>query len=275
MKCLSLKVFCSTLLVAAAVVAQTTTVRVSPDCLFTGTVTGSGSTVVTANGNGDNRSIGCSSWVVVWEITGGGSPTTTVQSAVTSGGLPVSWQTFAGTVLVGSNPSTATVGTVALIGYVPWIRVTVANGGTLNVRMFGYRNSSGGGGGGGGGSVSVSNFPNPQNVLVTNVCEGTSVTSLPVTFTALNGAQILRAAALNQRIYVCGFQAAWDNAADVKLIQGSGVGCATGSGDLTGFFKNLVNASIAGVLQTAQTSGLCLVSSGSITGGGVLRYVQQ
>jgi hypothetical protein len=271
MKCLNLILFCS-LFCSAAALAQSSAVRITPDCLFTGSLSAPGSTVVSLNGNGDNRSTGCSSWVVTWEIVGPSLNTVTIQSAVTTGGAPSGWGNFAGTVVSGANPSVAvTVGTVQLAGFVPWLRVTFAGGGSLSVRMFGWRDPVGGGSGGG--AVTVSNFPNPQNVLVVNDCAGT-VSQVAVSFAALVGAQTVVAAALGSRVTICGLQLAWDNSINFKLIQGSGVACGTGTGDLTGLFQNIVNLSTGSGVRTAISSGLCIFTSAAATGGGVLTYVQ-
>jgi hypothetical protein len=280
MKFLNLNLFYSALF-AWTMAAQTSTVKVSPDCLFTGTVSGSGVTVVAANGNGDNRSIGCSSWVVVWEVTGGGSPTVTIQSAVTVGGSPVSWVTFAGTVLVGANPSTATVGTVALSGFVPWVRVQLANGGTLSVRMFGYRNTASGSGGGGGGNVTVNNFPNPQNTAP-NVAYGLPACSLApsrqsVSISGTGALQIVGSSGTTS-IKLCKVQLAANTATTIQFLQGTGVNCGTGTGAIFGGagLPNVTNVALdydGGMILSAGQA-FCISSTVAAAISGVVTYVQ-
>lgn len=138
-----------------------------PDCVkfFAFTADGSGSQTQAVF---DNRSVGCTTWTVVYQATGTGSITgLTFQSA---GGAATagSYGTYAGTVLTGSaNPMTSSTGQVAYFANetvaTPWLRVSLAEGsfvGVLNGVYYGYRTgyqgdaTSGGGGGGGGGGCS-------------------------------------------------------------------------------------------------------------------------
>lgn len=273
MKFLNLNRFCSLLLaVASCAIAQTSNVKVTPDCLFTGSVSGSGSSSVTAGGNGDNRSLGCNFWVVVWEVTGGGSPTVTVQSATTASGVPVSWGTFAGTVTTGANPSTDAVGTTVLTGYVPWIRTTLASGGTMTVRMFGYRypgSSAGGGGGGGGGSVTVTNIGyglpacslSPSRAVVSIAGTGSTIVIPP------SGSTVIK---------LCKVQILGNAATTLQFFQGTGVGCATGTGPLTGAMPNVTGVvfDYDGGMILAAGQAFCVSSSVAAALGGVVTYVQ-
>lgn len=241
---------------------QTTNTKVTPDCLFTGSVSTSGNSTVTANGNGDNRSVGCNFWVVVWEITGGGSPTVTVQSAITSSGQPTSWGAFNGTVVSGSNPSTDTVGTVVLSGYVPWIRVNLASGGTLSVRMFGYRypgSSAGGGGGGGGGGTTC----NLQSV---------------VSATASGNTQIV-AASTGQTVKICHLSVGLETPVNVRLVRGTGANCATSTVALTGFYYGVAGLAFDRDPNpiTAGTTGaaVCLGLSSASNVGGLVIYAYE
>lgn len=87
----------------------------------------------------DNRNTACTSWVMT--ITSGGfsGETVTLQSSPDN----ITWSTFVGTTVSGSNPSTATTfATYLVTGYVPYARIDISGlsgAGTINLALNCWR----------------------------------------------------------------------------------------------------------------------------------------
>src|SRR6185369_5318321 len=123
---------------------------------FTFTTTGS---FFPSSAGFDNRQMGCVNWNITYSNFNFSAVSLVVQSApMGSNTTAGSFVTFAGTVVTGINPNTATTqAQTTFTGYYPWIRVTATLTGTG--RLTGYLigtqalSASGGSGGGGGGGL--------------------------------------------------------------------------------------------------------------------------
>ena len=96
---------------------------------------------------GDNRTTGCSYWVLTYQITGFTGVSIEFDSAV-GGSAPGTFGTFSGTTVSGSNPSTSVVCatvtncTFVASGAVGWYRVklgSVTGSGTIQGTLQGYK----------------------------------------------------------------------------------------------------------------------------------------
>jgi len=125
---------------------------INPDCIIIFTFTAAGQTSPTSpNAGFDNRSTGCTTWVVNYTNSGFSALSVALQSAANSGGTPGSYSNgfpVQQTVLAGNNPMTnLTAGFVQVIGYNAWVRVTLASKtgtGVINGAAYGYRIPSAG-----------------------------------------------------------------------------------------------------------------------------------
>jgi hypothetical protein len=114
------------------------TVTVTPDCIVSFSFTTATTGVAI-----DNRYKGCTSWTLSYASQGFTVVSLVVQSAPDAGGVPGTWVTFAGSIVTGINPNTATTqNSTVFSGYEPWVRanLTTATGtGTLVGALYGYR----------------------------------------------------------------------------------------------------------------------------------------
>ena len=127
---------------AAGLLAQNQPVNPQPDCLvnFFTIVAG------TTNFRLDNRFLVCDTWVLSYENFGFAPVTITFQSAPDNNSAPGAFVNFAGSLISGINPNTATTqARSTFTGYFPWINasVTVAGAGILNGTFYGYRSTPG------------------------------------------------------------------------------------------------------------------------------------
>lgn len=239
-------------------------VQVVPDCLLSFTFTAAGSLPATAtpNSTGDNRSIGCDAWTLVYQSSGFSALTLTFQSAagaVTAG----TFGTFTGTVSTGINPNTSIVGALSgFTGYVGWYRVTLGGltgSGTVRGVLYGYRTGSGGSGGGGGGGGGSTGCVNQNAFTVTATTD-----------------VVMQTAVTGKKINVCTIIASWDNTANVTVQQGTGSVCGTSTVALSGPLGNLLGLAFdlawGPLNETVAARDICLHFSASVTGGGFIIY---
>jgi hypothetical protein len=247
---------------------QTGNVVVQPDCVQNFTFTANGSTTAY-----NAISSACLNWNMSYESTGFSALSLVVETAPNNGGVPGSWTTF--TAASGSNPNTTTTSASSTFaGFFPFIRITLSSStgtGTIKGTLYGYKNGSGGGSGGGGGSSTITNFTtcnNGSNTLVRSA----------FTFTASGNTQIV-AASGSTTVTVCGIYATTDAATFLKLTQGTGANCGTGTTDLTsyptGTSYNELGFVIDFPLPATASNAVCISSAAVVNGGGVALFVRQ
>lgn len=256
--------------------AQNTNVQINPQCVL--------SFQLSANGNSssfDNRYWGCDNWAVSWE-TFGASPASslTFQQAPSNaaGASAGTFTTFSGTPLTGANPSTATLGSVTIQGYSPWVRVNVAGlSGTARGMILGCRlpcSLSSGSGGGGSSSVTVTNFPNIGYGLP--AC--TSAPSRATISIAGTGSTEIIAASGSTSIKICKIQLAGNAATTLQFSQGTGTNCGTGTSNIFGGsgLPNVTNVAFDydGGMILSASQAFCVSSSVASAISGVVTYVQ-
>lgn len=156
---------------------------VPPDCVrfFAFTADGAGTQ---SSGALDNRSVGCTSWVVWYQATGAGAITNLEFQAAPGASVVGAFVAYPGTVDTGINPNTSSTGAVSYFHnaavVTPWVRVLLTEGtyvGPLNGVFYGWRNrgqDSGAGPGGGGAGC-----PDPCTVIGPDA-PGAAPTEAPV-----------------------------------------------------------------------------------------------
>lgn len=98
----------------------------------------------------NNRSQGCDGWEMMTSVEGLSAISIRLEDSANTytvtGGSPTQWIAFEGTVVIGTNPSTAlTSSTYLATGYYPWIRVNVASSagtGSVDVILYGWKATS-------------------------------------------------------------------------------------------------------------------------------------
>jgi hypothetical protein len=253
-------------------------VTVNPDCVFNFSGNATGATT-----SFDNRTSRCAYWRLTWEVYGAGAAVSgTFQDAPSNnaGTAAGTFVTFAGTTQSGSNPSTAVNSTGTYSGFYPWVRVNFTSlTGSYRGTLLGWKEPSATSSGGGGGvashvivdsgNINVDNFP------AALACATDATSTLAVSFTTLSGSQQLVAASGSTRIYVCSILVTSDTTVNLKLVTGTGSNCGTGTADLTGPFTSVIGFGYGNQFRTAASQALCLNTSASASGGGLLVYVQQ
>lgn len=265
--------------------AQSSPVRIVADCVLSFNVTATGNSSVF-----DNRFTGCDNWQVYWE-TYGATPAATItfQQAPSdsSGSSNGTWATFSGTPQLGSNPSTATVGTILVQNFQPWVRVNVAGlTGTVRGAILGCKLPCSLPGGSGGGVTSDVNIvssipldvvltsPNPVPVTQSQVCTSWA----RINFSGTANAEIIPASGALTPI-ICSIVVSSDTATTIGLARGTGTNCGTGTTTMTTFPSvlgiGLDPQSNNSTFGAAASAAVCLNSSVSAAIGGVVFYRYQ
>lgn len=235
----------------AALLAQapSQSVKAAPDCVLGFTF----STSLTS-GSLDNRYKACNTWTVSYLSNGWSTVDLTVQSAPDSSGSPGSWVSFAGTIVSGVNPtSSPTYGSAAFTGFVPWVRVTASVtglSGTVTGVLLGWASR-------------------PSPVLTSTGC----VNQAAITLTGSGDTEIIAAVA-GRAVRVCELYLAAASAEDVKLTQGTGTNCGTGTADITGLFRQITTLALPSPNGIRGGSGkaICINQSGAVNSGGLVIY---
>jgi hypothetical protein len=131
--------FC--LLFSAGEVAQAqSSTRVAPDCAIAFSFTAAARVPAAGFPNGSAAEPGCVTWTLVYYSTGFSALSLRLDSAPDSTGVAGTWVTFAGTLLSGINPNTATTQAFTTIfGYNPWVSVNLTSKtGTGTIRGVAY-----------------------------------------------------------------------------------------------------------------------------------------
>ena len=234
-----------------------------PDCNFYLNTTTAGAST---SASFDNRQKGCKYWTVTYSVNGFGPVSVQLNSAPDNSGVPGAFVAFAGTVVAGLNPSTATTqGTAQFAGYYPWIQIAYAltGAGSLTGRVYGWREPPPAGST----TATISG-----NVPIVTICNLSAVFNL----SGLGSTQIV-ALSGTKSTYICHISLATVAGEDIKLVYGTGVNCAAGPTDLTGLYKgvNSMALDLFGALVAPAGQAVCLNQSVAQATGGVVVYVQQ
>lgn len=101
------------------------------------------------------------------------------------------------------------------------------------------------------------------------------VTSAAITLTGSGNTQIIAAPGAGQ-LRICHISLGFASAVGVKLTNGTGANCGTGTADVTGVYQNITGLAldfVAGPLLVPTTNALCVNLSAAVNGGGVVSYV--
>lgn len=100
--------------------------------------------------------------------------------------------------------------------------------------------------------------------------------SAPITFTAASGSLQIVAASGSTIIRICHVSISTSVATNITLQYGTGSNCGSGTNPLTGAYNNVTSIALDlfGTLRTPASQALCIVSSASVTAGGVVTYAQ-
>lgn len=224
-------------------------VKSAPDCVLAFAFTGVSVTSQTL----DNRTKACSTWTVAYLSNGWATVSLTLQSAPDSSGSPGVWAAFAGPVVSGANPLTSvTYGNSTLSGYVPWLRVVASVTGitgTINGVVMGWAT--------------------PRPIVTSTGCS----TQSAITLTGAGDTEIIAATA-GRTVRICELYLAAASAEDVKLTQGTGTNCGTGTADITGLFRQITTLAIPtpNGIRGGVGNAICVNQSGAINSGGLVIY---
>lgn len=124
----------------------------SPDCVMQGVFTATGrqgGSAATPTTGFNNKGVGCTTWWLNITSTGFSAETVALQSAPDSTGVAGVWADFAGTIVSGTNPSTATTQTsINATGFYPWVSVyasALTGSGTVTYTLYGWKGAPAGG----------------------------------------------------------------------------------------------------------------------------------
>lgn len=224
-------------------------VKSAPDCVLAFAFTGVSVTSQTL----DNRTKACNTWTVAYLSNGWATVSLTLQSAPDSSGSAGTWATFTGPVVSGSNPLTSvTYGNSTLSGYVPWVRVVASVTGitgTINGVVMGWAT--------------------PRPIVTSTGCVNQSA----VTLTGSGNTEII-AAASGKAVRVCELYVTAASTEDIKLTQGTGANCATGTADITGLFRATADLKLnsSNGIRGSTGQAICINQSGAINAGGIVIY---
>lgn len=130
--------------------AHAQSVIVQPDCSFSATLTGTGRVGGPASNPAlgfSNALKGCNSWTIDVTVYGFSAVSYKFDSALDSNGQAGSWSTFGGTVISGSNPSTATdKSSLTVSGFYPWLSFVLSSAtgsGQVTISAQGSRDNGG------------------------------------------------------------------------------------------------------------------------------------
>lgn len=252
-----LTVVLAVFLTAAAHAQQATAVNARPDCVVQFTFT-----AATTGTSYDNRNSGCTTWYTAYMSTGFSALSMVTQTAPDVTGVPGSWSTF--TAVTGSNPTTTlTQSSQSFSGYFPWLRVnltSVTGTGTVRGIFYGWRVPASGPSGSGSASSAA-----------------TCTLSAVIALTASGNTEII-AASGTTAIRICHISIAGPNVQDVRLTQGTGTNCGTGTSNLTGLYGSITSLAFdwgTGAALTATAgNAVCVNQSGANTTGGVVIYAR-
>jgi hypothetical protein len=258
-------------LAAMAAWAQTSVnvIDRQPDCNLQLNLVGSTSGV---SGAFDNRTKGCKFWTVSYAGNGWTTLSVTFQSAADNLGTPGTFGPFAGTLINGSNPSTAIDRASAQFsGYYPWIELAysgTSSAAYLNIigRVYGWRETP------------------PVNAILAGTAGNGNVgifagcpKSAPISLSATGNTQIVALSA-GQITQICHISFSTVAPEDFQLTYGTGANCAGGGGPtvLSGLYKNALTVALDlfGTLIVPTGQALCLNQSVAQATGGLVTYVQ-
>ncbi len=122
--------------------AQTST-TILPDCMIFFNFAAVGNSPTSPHNGLDNRTLGCTTWQISYSNSGFSALSLILQSAPDSAGTPGTYGNFSGTVIVGSNPNTATTQAFTqFTGANPWVRVrlnSATGSGVVSGAAYGWR----------------------------------------------------------------------------------------------------------------------------------------
>lgn len=243
-----------------------------PDCFIS--ILNSSITAVSANF--DNRDLRCVDWTVTVNFQGFATASVELDSAPDANGTPGAFTTFSGTVLLGTNPVssfTQNSATILLNGYVPWLKLNFSaktGVGTMTVMAFGNRPApftifkS---------TTQASNITQLGGVNVFN-CNKQALFNL-----ASSGNTQIIAASGTTTVFICHIDIAFSAPVDLKITQGTGANCVTGTADVTGLWKSITQVAMDygpfSPLQGNASQAICLNPSANTAGGGTVIFSQQ
>ena len=247
-KLLLMLIWPSCLLCQTVVISQT-----APDCIIS-------MNAITATGQSpaatgfDNRSQGCSYWILQLASSGFSVISINVQSAPDSAGAAGTWATWAGTI-AGTLPVTGlTQTTLQLGGYFPWVRInraTLTGTGQVTGTLQGWRNP-----------------PSP--------CLTGTTTSAAFNVNGSGDNQIIAAVA-GQTIRICHWDAVPASPIAIGLDSGTGSNCATNNATLTA-----AQAAVTAVvfdyqpgIQAPVGAAVCINLGSGVATKGTVIYAQQ
>jgi len=128
----------------------------------------------------------------------------------------------------------------------------------------------------GGGTATIIIAPTPLATEFPTTPGGFCTQSAVITLTTSGLTQII-AASGNQVIHICNISIAFASGVNVQLETGTGTNCASSTTALTGTYQSILTLAldfVNGTLNTPAGVALCVNLGASVTGGGVIEYIQ-